>query len=131
MFPPLHPNCRCSFNDVEAIDSGKATAKGNDGADYWLKHYGHLPSYYISSFQLEMLGRRKGDKPSKFAPGKMLGNDIYNNSNRKLPVRPGRIWYEADINYTPGKRNSHRIVWSNDGLIFVTYDHYHTFYEIK
>lgn len=80
MFPPLHPNCRCSLNDVEAIDSGKATAKGNDGADYWLKHYGHLPSYYISSFQLEMLGWRKGDKPSKFAPGKMLGNDIYNRS---------------------------------------------------
>lgn len=131
MFPPLHPNCRCSLNDVEAIDSGKATANGNDGADYWLKHYRHLPSYYISSFQLEMLGWRKGDKPSKFAPDKMLGNDIYNNSNRELPVRPGRIWYEATINYTPGKRNSHRIVWSNDGLIFVTYDHYHTFYEIK
>ena len=37
---------------------------------------------------------------------------------------------EADINYKRGKRNSERIVFSNDGLVFVTYDHYETFYEI-
>ncbi len=36
----------------------------------------------------------------------------------------------ADINYYEGKRNKHRILWSNDGLMFVTYDHYETFYEI-
>jgi len=42
----------------------------------------------------------------------------------------GRIWYEADLNYIHGKRNGQRIVFSNDGLIFVTYDHYKTFYEI-
>lgn len=46
------------------------------------------------------------------------------------PSAPGRVWYEADINYYEGQRNRHRIVWSNDGLIFITYDHYHTFYEI-
>lgn len=43
---------------------------------------------------------------------------------------PGRIWYEADINYYEGRRNKHRILFPNDGLIFVTYDHYLTFYEI-
>ncbi|MBR4868168.1 MAG: phage head morphogenesis protein, partial [Clostridia bacterium] len=70
------------------------------------------------------------EKPSQFAPGKMLTMGIYLNKNDKLPQAPNRIWYEADINYTPGRRNRHRIVWSNDGLIFVTYDHYETFYEI-
>ena len=54
----------------------------------------------------------------------------YKNDNGILPEKFGRIWYEADINYTPGKRNKHRIVWSNDGIIFVTYNHYDTFYEI-
>ena len=54
----------------------------------------------------------------------------YQNRNGHLPSRTGRQWYEADINYTRGKRNSHRVVWSNDGLIFVTYDHYQTFVEI-
>ena len=38
--------------------------------------------------------------------------------------------YEADVNYYEGRRNRHRVLWSNDGLIFVTYDHYSTFYEI-
>ena len=52
------------------------------------------------------------------------------NYDLKLPVSQGRIWYEADINYTGGKRNRERILYSNDGLIFVTYDHYQTFYEI-
>ena len=48
----------------------------------------------------------------------------------KLPSVDGRIWYEADINYTGGIRNSSRILYSNDGLVFVTYDHYFTFNQI-
>lgn len=77
-----------------------------------------------------MLGWRYGDRLSKFAPEKMIGRMVYQNRNNHLPNKIGRIWYEADINYTQGRRNLHRIVWSNDGLIFVTYDHFQTFYEI-
>ena len=47
-----------------------------------------------------------------------------------LPRKEGRIWYEADINYTGGYRNTERIIFSNDGLIFVTYDHFRTFIEV-
>ena len=46
-------------------------------------------------------------------------------------MKNGRIWYEVDINYTGGYRNGQRLIYSNDGLIFVTYDHYNKFYEIK
>ena len=60
----------------------------------------------------------------------MIGGDIYKNLEGKLPDEDGRVWYEADINYTEGKRNRQRIVYSNDGLIFVTNDHLQTFYEI-
>lgn len=130
MLPPLHLYCRCTLEEMEAIEAGSATNNGTDGADYWLKYYGSLPNYYVSRPQLEALGWKYGDRPSKFAPGRMYGGDIYNNDDRKLPYRSGRIWHEADINYTPGRRNQHRIVWSNDGLLFVTYDHYRTFYEI-
>ena len=63
--------------------------------------------------------------------GSQFFGGIYQNDDKYLPDKYGRIWYEADINYKSGKRNSQRIVWSNDGLIFVTYDHYQTFYEIK
>ncbi len=43
----------------------------------------------------------------------------YKNNNGHLPNLPGRIWYEADINYYEGRRNKHRILWSNDGLVMV------------
>lgn len=60
----------------------------------------------------------------------MLGGDVFDNNAEKLPSAQGGVWYEADINYAGGKRNRERVVYSNDGLIFATYDHYHTFYEI-
>ena len=63
-------------------------------------------------------------------PYKMIFGGIYNNDNGHLPSAEGRIWYEADINYIRGYRGMDRILFSNDGLIFVTYDHYNTFYEI-
>ena len=64
------------------------------------------------------------------APGKMLAKGIYENRNGHLPSAPNRVWYEADIDYTSGYRGISRIPYSNDGLIFVTYDHYQTFSEI-
>ncbi len=128
--PPLHNNCRCYIMQMESIEAGNATKNEKDGADYWLKLFGVLPEYYVSSKDLEKLGWRYGKRPSKFAPGKMYSKGVYENSDGHLPDVPGRIWYEADINYYEGRRNKHRVLWSNDGLIFVTYDHYETFYEI-
>lgn len=60
----------------------------------------------------------------------LLKNMPYDNKDMHLPNQAGRVWYEADINYTPGRRNLHRLFWSNDGLLFVTYNHGLTFYEI-
>ncbi len=63
-------------------------------------------------------------------PDAIIGGDIYKNREGKLPQKQGRVWYEADINYLGGFRNQHRLLYSNDGLIFVTYDHCSSFYEI-
>ena len=60
----------------------------------------------------------------------MIFGGEYKNVNGHLPVKSSRIWYEADINYTIGFRGPDRILFSNDGLVFVTYDHYLTFCEI-
>ena len=76
------------------------------------------------------MGLKRGKSPARYLSGKMLTMEIYNNSNGHLPQAEGRIWYEADINYTGGIRNSSRILYSNDGLVFVTYDHYFTFNQI-
>lgn len=67
---------------------------------------------------------------SEVLPGKIIGGDEYKNTNSKLPQAYGRTWREADIDYESGYRNNSRIVYSNDGLIFATYDHYKTFYEV-
>lgn len=128
--PPLHNNCRCKITTMKAVTAGYATKDGQNGADWYLKYFNQLPSYYIDRLGLMALGWKEGDKVSKYAPGKMYTKGVYDNYDGHLPDKTGRIWYEADINYTPGKRNKHRILWSNDGLIFVTYDHYITFYEI-
>ncbi len=129
--PPLHPNCRCVVEYLQALFAGTATNNGMGGADWWLKNYGQLPNYYISKSDAEAYGYKSFlGNLGKVLPGKMIKKGIYQNRNGHLPSSPGRIWYEADINYTWGFRGTDRILFSNDGLIFVTYDHYLTFYEI-
>lgn len=128
--PPLHWGCRCEIEPLCAVIAGNATKEGDNGADWWLLHYGVLPEYYITYEQIHALGWRSGRSPVKYAPDRMVTMGIYLNKDGHLPDTPGRIWYEADINYYSGKRNAHRVLWSNDGLVFVTYDHYQTCMEI-
>ncbi len=118
MGPPLHPNCWCSIEPMRAVESGNGTKDGRNGADWWIKHLGKLPDYYISEENLKVLGWKQGKLPKKFAPGKMITREIYENRDRHLPDAPGRIWCEADINYYEGKRNIYRLLWSNDRLMF-------------
>ena len=127
---PFHPHCKCELSTNMAIIAGNATNDGKNGADYWLKHYGKLPDYYVSREEYIKAGWKSGKPPIKWFPDKMMYGDIYYNEKGKLPNVLGRVWYEADINYYEGRRNAHRIYFSNDGLIFVSYDHGITFYEI-
>lgn len=125
-----HPNCRCERTALRATEAGGATKDGENGADWWLKNRGRLPEYYETMERFKEEGWSNGESPSKYLQGKMMTCGVYGNDDGILPEKLGRIWYEADINYYFGKRNSHRVVWSNDGLVFATYDHYKTFIEI-
>ena len=110
---------------------GTATDKGFDGADAWLLYRNRLPDYYVTKDIAKANGyRRKKNNLADVLPGYMIGGDEFLNNQAKLPHAPGRTWYEADIDYTYGKRNLKRILYSNDGLVFITEDHYQTFYEI-
>ena len=128
--PPLHENGRCEIEPMKTVQAGTATMFGQAGADWKLKQTGELPEYYVSMEEAENVGWASGKWPSNFIPGKMIGGNVYRNKDGHLPDAPGRVWYEADINYETGKRNGYRIVYSNDGLMFATYDHYKTFYEV-
>lgn len=129
--PPIHLACRCKITPADAIKAGEATKQKRKGIDYLMKKYGELPASYITRNFAKQLGwnPKKGNLAT-VAPGKMVLGGIYYNKDGKLPSVPGRVWYEADINYSGGFRNDERVLFSNDGLMFVTYDHYYTFAEI-
>ncbi len=128
---PVHSNCRCYIEALKAIAVGTATNAGVNGVDRYVALYGKLPEYYLTQQEAKSLGWKKNlGNLAEVLPGKMIGGKRYRNHDQHLPDAPGRIWYEADFDYTGGFRNDYRLVYSNDGLIFVTYDHYRTFYEI-
>ena len=130
--PPIHNNCRCVIKSMAAATAGTATQDGVNGADVSVKNTGRLPSNYITKQEAKDLGWiRWQDNLDKVAPEKSIGGEIYRNRNGHLPQAPGRIWYEADINYDSGFRNTHRLLFSNDGLIFAIYNHYMTFVQIQ
>jgi len=129
-----HPHCDCFYKNVETKKMGTISKK-QPSPDLWLKFYGKLPDYYITKEKArEEYGWEKGKNLSLLAPNKMLGGDIYNNRNHILPEKNGRVWFECDIDYVSGKRNSLRMYYSNDGLFFYSPDHLDgnvTVYEIN
>lgn len=89
--------------------------------------YGCLPSNYITKKQAQALGW-PGGSLEPYAPGKSIGGDYFGNYEGTLPSASGRSYHECDIG-TMGanSRGAKRIVFSNDGLIYYTEDHYENF----
>ena len=89
--------------------------------------YGHLPSNFISKKEARKLGWEGGDL-EPYAPGMCIGGDYFGNYEGILPEEDGREYTECDIDTLgASKRGAKRIVFSNDGLIYYTEDHYETF----
>lgn len=67
--------------------------------------YGRLPDNFITKAEAAKLGwdPQKGNL-AEVAPGKSIGGDIFQNREKLLPDAAGRVWREADINYTSGFR---------------------------
>ena len=100
---------------------------GKDEVALYLHQYGHLPSNFITKREAEQLGWPGGDL-EPYAPGKCIGGSRFGNYEGRLPEKEGRSYTECDID-TLGKRSrgAKRLVFSNDGLIYYTEDHYETF----
>ena len=113
-----------------AIDENGTYTSKEDVALY-IHTYNKLPSNYITKQEAEDLGwiSSKGNL-KKVAPGKSIGGDRFGNYEGKLPKARGRSYTECDIDFDGGYRNSKRIIFSNDGLIFYTEDHYETFEQL-
>lgn len=94
----------------------------------YLHLFGHLPDNYITKNEAQNLGwvASKGNL-WKVAPGKSIGGDRFGNREGLLPDAKGRKYYECDIDFDGKYRNAKRIIFSNDGLIYYTEDHYESF----
>ncbi|MBE6736186.1 MAG: ribonuclease [Ruminococcaceae bacterium] len=111
---------------TKTIDrNGSYTSK--DDVALYIHTYGELPKNFISKKQAERLGW-DGGSLEPYAPGKSIGGSYFGNYEGKLPKKKGRTYYECDID-TKGRRSRgpKRIVYSTDGLIYYTPDHYETF----
>ena len=98
----------------------------------YLTFFDELPENYITKKEAQALGwdNRKGNL-WKVADGCSIGGDRFGNYEGLLPDAKGRRWTECDIGFDGGYRNGRRIVFSNDGLIYYTADHYQSFDEIE
>ncbi|AHZ17373.1 ribonuclease domain-containing protein [Bacillus velezensis] len=114
-----------------SVKANKVLNSFSEVADYVSKH-GKLPNNYITKAEAKKLGwKNKKGNLAEVAPGKSIGGDIFENEGNRLPAAKNRVWHEADINYTKGYRGSDRLLYSNDGLIYKTTNHYKTFHKIK
>ena len=98
----------------------------------YLTFFDELPENYITKKEAQALGwdNRKGNL-WKVADGCSIGGDRFGNYEGLLPDAKGRKWTECDIDFDGGYRNGKRIVFSSDGLIYYTADHYQSFDEIE
>ena len=112
--------------ETPAIDEDGVYTTKDDVALY-LHIYGHLPSNFITKKEAEKLGW-SGGSLEPYAPGKCIGGSHFGNYEGILPEKDGRSYTECDIDTLGAdKRGAKRIVFSNDGLIYYTEDHYETF----
>lgn len=109
-----------------AIDEdGEYTSK--EDVALYIHTYGKLPQNFIKKNEAKKLGW-EGGSLEPYAPGRSIGGDRFGNYEGLLPEAEGRRYTECDID-TMGRssRGAKRIVFSNDGLIYYTGDHYKSF----
>lgn len=113
------------YEDPAPDEDGTYTSKDDVAA--YIYYYGHLPQNFITKKQARSLGWKSGSL-EKYAPGKCIGGDHFGNYEGLLPKAPGRKYTECDIDTLhANSRGAKRIVFSNDGLIYYTDDHYESF----
>ncbi len=95
---------------------------------------GKLPDNFITKEEAMKKGWRPGKAIENYKEGGQIGGDIFKNSDKVLPEKKGRTWREADVGLTGAmsrkKQPGARLLYSNDGLVYVTTDHYKTVHYV-
>lgn len=94
----------------------------------YIHTYDKLPVNYLTKGEASDLGWDSDQGNLWDVTDQMvIGGDRFGNREGLLPNKASRIWYECDVNYEGGFRNGERLVFSSDGLIYYTGDHYASF----
>lgn len=92
----------------------------------YVKNHRKLPTYYITKAEARQLGwDAAAGNLCDVHPGKAIGRDRFSNREKQLPTNAQ--YYEADVNYHCGRRGADRIIFTKDGDIWLTKNHYKTF----
>lgn len=111
----------------DAMDENASYTSKEDVALY-IHTYGHLPGNFITKKEAQKKGwDSKEGNLWDVAPGCSIGGDYFGNYEGLLPEKNGREYHECDIDFNGGYRDAKRIIYSNDGLIYYTEDHYKSF----
>ena len=93
----------------------------------YLHSYGHLPANFVTKAEARAAGW-DGGSLERVMPGKCIGGDVFGNREGLLPAARGRVWRECDVNTLgASSRGAERLVYSSDGLIYYTGDHYESY----
>lgn len=110
----------------EIAEDGSYTSK--DDVALYIHTYGKLPSNFITKAEAKKLGWTGGGL-DEFAEGKCIGGDKFGNNEGKLP--DGKKYKECDIDTLGAdSRGAKRIVYSDDGSVYYTDDHYENFEQV-
>lgn len=114
-------------SQIQLLDKDGKYYSKEDVALY-IYQYKELPCNYLTKKEAEKMGwvSSKGNL-WKVTDKMVIGGDRFGNYEGLLPSKKGRTYTECDVNYNGGHRGSERIIFSNDGLIYYTGDHYNTF----
>ena len=115
-----------SEESSQALDPYGSYTTKEDVALY-IHTYGCLPGNFITKAEARQAGW-DGGSLEPYCPGMCIGGDSFGNREGLLPKAEGRTWTECDINTLGAdSRGAERIVFSNDGLIYYTGNHYESF----
>lgn len=112
------PNAPPAGSSID--ENGSYTTK--EDVALYIHTYGKLPQNFITKKQARELGW-SGGSLEPYAPGMCIGGDRFGNYEGLLPE--GHSYTECDINTLGAdSRGAERIIFSSNGLIYYTGDHY-------
>ena len=124
---PLPDDGQAPANGDQAIPDEDGAYDSKEELALYIHTYGHLPKNFVTKAEAEAAGWTGGSL-DRVMPGMAIGGNRYHNREGLLPTAKGRTWTECDVNSVGrSSRGPERIVFSNDGLIYYTPDHYESF----